>query len=63
MGIVAGRVAGAALGYGDCCWVYRTVFWGLLTRASSGWRRGFEGFVVVLIWVVVGVLASQNGPF
>ena len=45
MGIVAGRVAGAALCHGDCWWACRgagAVSWGLLTRASSGWRSVLE---------------------
>ena len=41
--------------------------WGLLTRASSGWRRVFgiadQGLVAVLVRVAAGVLASQNGSF
>ena len=40
---------------------------GLLTRASSGWRRVFgiaeQGLVAVLVRVAAGVLASQNGSF
>ena len=43
------------------------VSWGLLTRASSGWRRVFgiadQGLVAVLVRVAAGVLASQNGSF
>ena len=56
MGIAAGRVAGAALCYGDCWWACRVggaLSWGLLTRASSGWRRVFgiadQGLVAVLV--------------
>ena len=53
MGIAGGRVACVALWHGDWCWACRvggavplgllggTVSWGLLTRASSGWRRVF----------------------
>ena len=70
MGIAAGRVAGAALCHGDCWWACRVggaVSSGLLTRASSGWRRVFgiadQGLVAVLVRVAAGVLASQNGPF
>ena len=40
---------------------------GLLTRASSGWRRVLgiagQGLVAVLVRVAAGVLASQNGSF
>ena len=40
---------------------------GLLTRASSGWRRVFgiadQGIVAVPVRVAAGVLASQNGSF
>ena len=40
---------------------------GLLTRASSGWRRVFgiadQGLVAVLVRVAAGILASQNGSF
>ena len=46
MGIAAGRVAGAALCHGDCCWACRVggaVSLGLLTRASwqCGWQPAF----------------------
>ena len=54
MGIAAGRVAGAALCHGDCYWACRVggaVPWGLLTRASSGWRRVFGIADQGLVWV------------
>ena len=83
MGIAARRVAWVALCHGDCCWAGRVplchadccwarrvsgaVSWGLLTRASSGWRRDFgiadQGLVAVLVRVAAGVLVSQNGSF
>ena len=41
--------------------------WGLVTRASSGWRCVFgigdQGLVALLVRVAAGVLASQNGSF
>ena len=62
---IAGRVACVALCHGDCYWACRVggavlrnaagrvASWGLLTKASSGWRRVFGIADQGVVWVAL----------